>query len=710
MPTDTSFKRILVTSALPYANGPSHIGRLTGAYLPADIYVRYQRLMRRDIVYICGSDEHGVPITIQAEKEGVTPQALVDRYHAMIQDEFSRMGISFDHYDRTSNPVHHDTAQEIFLDLLEKNLLKRKPEMQWYDEQAKMFLSDRYVEGTCPVCQNTDARGDQCEKCGTYLNQMDLIQPRSKVTGTTPIAKETTHFYLPMGEFQSELEKWISSKSHWKDNVINYCKGWFAQKLGDRAITRDIDWGVPVPKKDRKNNVIEGSDRKVIYVWFEAVLGYISSTKEWAKKVGQPEKWRDYWQKDDTQLVHFIGKDNIVFHAIMFPIITMAYNQSKTSGRLVLVSDVPACEFLNLEGNKLSTSRNYAVWVKDYLQKFPPDLLRYTLTSNLPENKDSDFSWKDFQIKNNSELADILGNFINRSLSFTIRNYDNKVPSCGTLTAMDEQMLSEILAAQTEVGKFIEEFRFRDALKRFMDLARAANKYFNDTEPWKKIKTEPERGATVLWVSVQVVRALAVIMHPFLPFTSEKVWQMLGLSGLVKEQDWNTIGTSRMDTGHVLGKVEIVFPKIEDDVIQKEIDHLNSMIEQKTTESAQSKPVEKPKSENEAVTAAQISIDEFGKVDMRSAKVLHAEKIEGTTKLLKLQLDLGFEKRQVVSGLAEYYKPEELIGKDVIIVANLKPAKIRGVESNGMILTVSDGTTLKILSPEAVMPGGLRVK
>lgn len=695
------FKRILVTSALPYANGPSHIGRLTGAYLPADIYVRYQRLMKRDILYICGSDEHGVPITIQAEKEGVFPQELVDRYNTMIQDEFSKMGISFDHYSRTSSAIHRDTAQEFFLDMLEKNLLRKKPEMQWYDEKAGMFLSDRYVEGTCPICQNTDARGDQCEKCGTYLNQMQLISPRSKVSGTTPVAKETTHWYIPLGDFQPELEKWIGTKSHWKDNVLNYCKGWFNQKLADRAITRDLDWGVALPQKDKKGNMIDGAKGKVLYVWFEAVLGYISSTKEWAQKIGQPEKWREYWQREDTKLVHFIGKDNIVFHAIMFPAIMMAYNQSKKENRFVLVSEIPACEFLNLEGAKLSTSRNYAVWVKDYIERFPPDPLRYTLTSILPENKDSDFSWKDFQAKNNSELADILGNFINRCLSFTVKNFDNKVPNPGSLQTIDREMLQEIKRAESETADLIENFKLRDACRRFMDLARNANKYFNDSEPWKTLKSDREKCQSTLYVSIQVVKALAIIMHPFIPFTSEKVWKMLNQNGTVMEQDWSKISDSVVPAEHTLGKIEIIFTKIEDEMIQKEVDALNQTVE---TKNAVENEIEKAQA-----ILSPISIDDFAKIDMRSATVLECEKIEGTTKLLKLQLDLGGERRQVVSGLAEYYKPEDLLGKQVIIVANLKPAKIRGVESNGMVLTVSNGKSLKILTTEVPISSGLKV-
>ncbi len=688
-------KPILVTSALPYANGPSHIGRLTGAYLPADIYVRYQRLQGRDVLYICGSDEHGVPITIQAEKEGVTPQALVDRYTAIIQDEFSKMGISFDYYSRTSKPIHHETAQEIFLDLLEKGLLKRKPEMQWFDEKANMFLSDRYVEGTCPVCQNPEARGDQCENCGTYLNQMDLKDPKSKVSGSRPVARETTHFYLPMGDFQDALEKWIGTKTHWKDNVINYCKGWFAQKLADRAITRDIDWGVKVPLQDRSGRPIDGAEHKVIYVWFEAVLGYISATKDWARGQGRPEAWRDYWQNPDTQLVHFIGKDNIVFHAIMFPIITMAYNQGKTKDKLVLVSDVPACEFLNLEGAKLSTSRHYAVWVKDYLKKYPPDPLRYTLTCNLPESKDTDFSWKDFQAKNNNELADILGNFVNRSLAFVGRQFDNKVPQCGELHTADQAMLGEITKARDTVGRCLEAFRFREACRAFMDLARSANKYFNDSEPWKTVKTDRDRCATTLYVSIKVSHALAVLMHPFIPFTADRVWRMLNLTGNVTDTRWQDVGKVDLPAGHELGQAEILFTKIEDKTIQAEVDALKATIEEKKVSSEMTEPT--------------VTIDDFKKLDLRAATVVSAEKIKGSDKLLRLEVDLGTEKRQIVSGLALHYTPEQLIGRQVVVITNLKPAVIRGVESRGMLLTAGDDSNLKVLMPESTVTPGAKV-
>lgn len=691
------FKRILVTSALPYANGPSHIGRLTGAYLPADIYVRYQRLAGHDVVYICGSDEHGVPITIQAEKEGVSPQILVDRYTSIIQDEFARMGISFDHYSRTSDPIHHATSQEFFLDLLEKGILKRKPEMQWFDEKAGMFLSDRYVEGECPVCHYTEARGDQCEKCGTYLNQMQLINPRSKVTQTTPVARETTHWYMPLGEFQEELEKWIETKSHWKDNVLNYCRGWFQQGLSDRAITRDIDWGVPVPRIDREGRTIEGSNGKVIYVWFEAVLGYISATKAWAKSIGQPDRWKDYWLRGDTRLVHFIGKDNIVFHAILFPAILMAYNRRKSEDRFVLVSDIPACEFLNLEGAKLSTSRNYAVWVKDYLNAFEPDSLRYALTSILPETKDSDFSWKDYQARNNSELADILGNFINRTLSFTVRNFEGVVPAAQEYTSLDRDMLAGIERAQQDIGNLIDQFRIRDACRRMMDLAREANKYFNDSEPWKSLKSDRAKCETTLNVSIQVVRALAIAMFPFLPFSSEKVWLMLALPGTVQTQKWAGMSAERIQPGHRLGVVQIVFAKIEDDRIAVQTARLQEIIGKGDTarKPVQNKPV--------------ITIEDFGRVDMRAGRILRAQKVEGSNKLLKLDVDMGTGTRQIVSGIAKHFRPDELEGRSVIVAANLQPAKIRGIESQGMLLTVGDDTELRLLVPDRDVPLGSRV-
>jgi methionyl-tRNA synthetase len=572
--------------------------------------------------------------------------------------------------------------------------------MQWFDEQAGMFLSDRYVEGTCPVCRFTEARGDQCERCGSYLNQMQLIHPRSKVTNSTPVARETTHWYLPLGEFQAELERWIGAKKDWKDNVINYCRGWFRQGLTDRAITRDLEWGVPVPERDRKGRVLEGAAGKVLYVWFEAVLGYISATKAWARHIGQPDRWKDYWLREDTKLVHFIGKDNIVFHAIVFPAITMAYNRGRQNERYVLVSEIPACEFLNLEGEKLSTSRNYAVWVRDYLDAFDPDPLRYALASILPENKDSDFSWRDFHARNNNELADILGNFVNRILTFTQRQFDGKVPAAHKPAGPDREMLDEVRKARTEVGEFIERFRIRDACRRFMDLARAANKHFNDSEPWKTVKTDRAACEASIHVGLQVVKALAVLMHPFLPFTSEKVWRMLGLPGSVAGQRWSAIGVELLAEGLVLGRPEIVFPKIEDGAIEMQTARLRAVLD---TKEAREEPA------RAAPVLAAVSIDEFARLDLRAARVLEAEKIKGSDKLLKLQVDLGFEKRQIVSGLAQHYRPEELVGRQVIVVVNLKPARIRGVESQGMLLTVGDDEQLKVLIPEALVTEGSRV-
>lgn len=529
---------------------------------------------------------------------------------------------------------------------------------------------------------------------------MQLINPRSKVTGATPVAKETTHWYMPLGDFQAELEKWIGTKTHWKDNVKNYCKGWFTQKLTDRAITRDLDWGVPLPASDAHGNPIEGTKGKVLYVWFEAVLGYISSTKEWAEHTGQPDRWKDYWQSDDTTLVHFIGKDNIVFHALMFPAILMAYNQKKTGGRYVLVSEIPACEFLNLEGAKLSTSRNYAVWVRDYLKAFPPDPLRYTLTSILPENKDTDFSWKDFQARNNSELADILGNFLNRTLTFAVKNFAGKVPDHGTLHGDDKAMLEEIAKAQRETGQLLEEFHFRDACRRFMDLARAANKYFNDSEPWKTLKSDPKKCATTIYVSLQVVRALAILMHPFLPFSSVKVWRMLSLHGTPDDVSWDDIAGKTLPSGHELGKPEIIFTKIEDDAIQKQIDHLQTIISS----------VPAPKPAVEPVLPEFATIEDFMKLDLRTAEVIQAERVEKSKKLLKLKVSIGGEQRQVIAGIAEHYAPEDITGKTVIMIANLKPAKIFGMESQGMILAVEHDKQLSVLTPHKPIPAGSRVK
>jgi len=501
-----NFKRILVTAALPYANGPIHLGHLAGAYLPADIYVRYQRLKGRDVLYICGSDEHGVPITITAEKEGITPQQVVDKYHYMNKESFERFGMSFDNYSRTSLPLHHQTAQEFFLELYKKGILKEKTTKQLYCEKDRMFLADRYVEGICPVCGSPGARGDQCEKCGSWLEQTDLIEPKCKICGSTPVIRDTSHWYLPLGEFQKKLEEWMGTKTDWKENVKHYVYSWFKEGLQDRAVTRDLHWGVKVP--------IPEAEGKVIYVWFDALLGYISSTKEWAQKIGQPEKWREYWQDPDTRLIHFIGKDNIVFHCIVFPAMLMAWNEGRSDEIYVLPDNVPANEFLNLEGKKLSTSRNYAVWLNEYLEKFEPDPLRYALASILPETKDTDFSWKEFQARNNNELADILGNFVNRTLTFAKKNFDNRVPERFELEEIDKELIAKLKEHVDKIANNYENFRIRDGVFETMNLARFANKYFNDTEPWRMIKENPRRASTTINLCLQLVRALAILFAP----------------------------------------------------------------------------------------------------------------------------------------------------------------------------------------------------
>lgn len=682
--------KILVTSALPYANGPLHIGHLAGAYLPADIFVRYQRLKGNDVLYICGSDEHGVPITIRAEQEGVTPQQVIDRYHQINKSSFARFGLSFDNYSRTSLPIHHQTGQEFFSDFYNKGLLKKKKEQQFYDEQARMFLPDRYVEGTCPICKNPDARGDQCEKCGSDLNQTDLINPRSKITGKTPVLRDTYHWYFPLGEFQDRLKQYIDSHPEWKGNVKNYCYGWFNQGLKDRAVTRDLTWGIKVP--------LDEAEGKVIYVWFEAVLGYISSTKEWAQNLGQPERWRDYWLDQNCRLIHFIGKDNIVFHAILFPALLMA------KGEYVLPDNVPANEYLNLEGNKISTSRNYAIWLDEYLDLFPPDPLRYCLAAIAPETKDADFSWKDFQTRNNSELVGILGNFINRSLTFIEKNFENRVPAQKELGELDRWILQRIAEAPERVGAALEKFEARQALKEMMDVARDANKYFNDKEPWRAIKDNPDSCSTTLNICVQVSKTLAVLMAPFLPFSAERLWKLLGLSGEVHQQNWADAGKDENAKGHQLDRPEVLFSKIEDKIIDEQIAKL-----------ARLSPAQ-PKSESKKEAAVEsktdlISIDEFRKVQLRVATVLSAERVEGADKLLRLQIQIGDEQRQIVAGIAKHVAPETLAGRSIVVVANLQPAKIRGLESQGMLLAAEDEAgNFSLLTVDKDVGSGAKVK
>lgn len=685
-------QKILVTSALPYANGPLHLGHLAGAYLPADIYVRYQRLKGVDIVYIGGSDEHGVPITIRAEKEGVTPKQIIDRFHSLNKKSFERVGVSFDNYSRTSLPIHHETAQEFFLDLHKKGILKKKKEEQFYDEKTGMFLPDRYVEGTCPNCAYEGARGDQCDHCGSALNQTDLLNPISKISGNVPVLRETDHWYFPLGDFQDRLQAYLDSHPEWKENVRNYCYGWLRQGLRDRAVTRDLTWGIPVPLADAKN--------KVIYVWFEAVLGYISSTKEWAERMGQPNRWKDYWQDENCRLVHFIGKDNIVFHAIMFPAILMAKEG------YALPANVPANEFLNIAGDKISTSRNYAIWLDEFLDRFPPDPLRYCLAAIAPETKDSDFSWKDFQTRNNSELVGILGNFVNRSLTFIERYFENRAPGQKNLDELDRGILKGIAEAPARIGRHLEKFEVRQALKAFMDIGRNANKYFNDKEPWRTIREDHDACGTTLNVCLQVSRTMAILMQPFMPFSAEKLWRLLNQGGEVHEQRWDNAGTDSLPAGHTLNKPEILFSKIDDETIALEIEKL-------TGKSQGTKAAEPPKEEKvvQEEKANLISIDDFRKIDLRVAKVVVAERIDGADRILRLEVEIGSEKRQIIAGIAKHVSPDDLIGKSIAVVANLQPAKIRGLESQGMLLAAEDADgNLSLMTPEKEISSGTKIR
>jgi methionyl-tRNA synthetase len=686
------FQRILVTAALPYANGPIHLGHLAGAYLPADLYVRYQRLKGRTVAFLCGSDEHGVPITLTADQEGVAPQAVVDRFHPMNREAFEKFSMSFDNYSRTTLPLHHATAQEFFLELHRRGVLREKPGQQFYDEKAGMFLPDRYVEGTCPVCSNPRARGDQCEQCGSYLNPLDLISPRSKISGAVPVVRETTHWYFPLGEFQSRLEEYIREadrRDGWKQNVLNYCKGWFHDGLQDRAVTRDLDWGVRVP--------LAGYERKVLYVWFDAVLGYVSSTKEWAARIGDPDRWKEFWLKSDTKYVAFIGKDNVVFHCIVFPAMLMAWNDGR-SDRFVLPENVPANEFLNFEGEKFSKSRGWGIDVRDFLARYPADYLRYYLAVTLPEYRDSDFTWREFQAKVNNELADILGNFVNRTVAFTSRTFGGRVPPRGEPGDLERGMLETLKGVPGAAGALFEQYRFKDAVAQVMNLARAANKYFNDSEPWKSAKESPARCASTLSVSLQICRALAVLMAPVVPSAAERLWKMLGLSGSVHAQRWDTCAEEGLREGHALGTPEILFTKIEDAVIEQELARLPK--------------AEAPAPAGPAVPAKPtISIDDFARVDLRVATVVSAEAVPKSTKLLKLQVEVGGEKRQIVAGIAQHYAPESLVGKSIVVVFNLQPAKLMGQESQGMLLAASDASgKLVVVTPSAAIGSGSVVK
>ncbi|MFA3781516.1 methionine--tRNA ligase [Melioribacteraceae bacterium 4301-Me] len=661
-------EKVLVTSALPYANGRIHLGHLSGAYLPADIYVRYKRLNGDDVIYICGSDEHGVPITITADKEKVSPKVIIDRYHNLNKEAFEKFGMSFDIYSRTSLPIHHQTAQDFFNAYYEQGLLVEKKSKQFYDEKAKMFLPDRYVEGTCPRCGYEEARSDECERCGSLYEPSELLNPKSKITGETPILKETSHWYFPLGKFQKRLENYVkemNEKYGWKENVLQYCNGWFKEGLKDRAYTRDLDWGVKVPLKN--------AEGKVLYVWFEAVLGYISATKELSLKKDEPNFWRKYWQDPNTKYIAFIGKDNIVFHTIIFPAMLMAWNDVKPD-KYVLPQNVPANEFLNFEGKKFSKSRGWGVDVLEFLDIFPPDPLRYALASNLPENKDTDFYWKEFQSRNNSELADILGNFVNRTFTFAYKHFEGKVPPRKKLTAIDYEMLSLVENYPLKVSNLIEKFKIKDAVFEMMNLARAGNKYFNDSEPWSTIKNDPDKASTTINVCLNSIYTLAEIFEPVLPFTSKKMFDMLN----AKPTLWIDSGKENLKAGHKLNQAVILFNKIEDKQIDEQIFKLNQLEGIKVTDEKE------------------ITIDDFKRVKLKVAKIIYAEKVEKSTKLLRLELDLGTEKRQVVAGIAKSYSAEELIGKQVLIVANLKPAKLFGLESQGMILALDTDQNEKV--------------
>ncbi len=685
------FSRTLVTAALPYANGPIHLGHLAGAYLPADIYVRYLRLKGEDVIFICGSDEHGVAVTITAEKEGLTPQQIVDRYHVMNKESFEKFGMSFDNYSRTTLPVHHQTGQEFFLELYKQNVLIEKSEKQLYCEKDRMFLADRYVEGICPVCGNTEARGDQCERCGTWLEQTQLIDPKCKLCGTTPVVKETKHWYFPLGKFQIELEQYVDSKK-WKENVRAYIDSWLKEGLEDRAITRDLHWGIPVP--------LQGYENKVIYVWFEAVLGYISSTKELSQKRGDQNLWKKYWQDEGTRYIAFIGKDNIVFHTLIFPAILMSWNKGGKS-RYILPDAVPANEFLNFEGRKFSKSRGWGIDLKDFIDVFPPDTLRYALALNLPESRDSDFYWKDFQARVNNELADTLGNFVNRTLQFVQRYYDGKVPMAGTPGDLDRWALDQMKDAPAKVGALFDEFRFRDGVVEAMSLARAANKYFNDSEPWKTRKENPGLCSTSINICVQLTRSLAILLSPVIPNAAEEIWKMLKLDGTAAGAGWNTAESFGLEAGREIGELKILFNKIEDSTIEEQI---------KNTASGE-EPAAKTDVPSVVPIKPIISIDDFRKIDLRVAKVVSCEKVPKSEKLLRIEVQIGGEIRQVVAGISKHYKPEELVGANVIVVANLAPAKLMGLESNGMLLAASseDGT-LSLLTTRSDIGSGSFVR
>ena len=674
----TQFKRTLITSALPYANGPVHIGHLAGVYVPADIYARYLRLKGEEVLFIGGSDEHGIPITIKARKEGVTPQDIVDRYHTLIKESFKSFGISFDIYSRTTSDVHRKTASDFFRTLYEKGAFVEQESEQYYDEEAGQFLADRYITGSCPHCGNEKAYGDQCEQCGTSLSPNELINPRSALSDKVPVVRMTKHWYLPLDRHEEWLRRWILDEhQEWRSNVYGQCKSWLDQGLKPRAVSRDLDWGVPVP--------VEGADGKVLYVWFDAPIGYISNTKELL-----PNDWKKWWKQKDTRMIHFIGKDNIVFHCIVFPAML------KAEGSYILPDNVPANEFMNLEGDKISTSRNWAVWLHEYLEDFSgkQDVLRYVLTANAPETKDNDFTWKDFQARNNNELVAIFGNFVNRALVLTQKYFDNKVPACGVVTDYDREVIAEAEKTKQHVEGYLDHFHFREAQKEAMNLARLGNKYLADTEPWKTAKSDMERTATILHIALQITANLSIVTDPFLPFSAEKLRSFIR----IEKQPWENLGRfDLLKAGDELGRSGLLFEKIEDNVIEKQILKLLETKKANEAKEYKAKPVKET-----------IDFEQFQKLDIRTAIVLECERVPKTDKLLRFLLDDGLEKRTIVSGIAAYYpQPESLVGKQICFIANLAPRKMRGIESEGMILSAenADGTLTLITPSSEVLPG-----
>ena len=681
MDKEKKFARTLVTAALPYANGPVHIGHLAGVYVPADIYTRYLRLKGEDVVFVGGSDEHGVPITIKAKKEGVTPQDIVDRYHKIIKDSFEGLGISFDIYSRTTSKIHEQTASDFFRKLYDKGEFVEKTTKQLYDEEAHQFLADRYVTGTCPHCGFDHAYGDQCEACGTSLNATDLINPKSAITGNVPVLRETKHWYMPLDKWEPALRKWIlEDHKEWKPNVYGQCKSWLDEHLQPRAVTRDLDWGIPVP--------VKGAEGKVLYVWFDAPIGYISNTKELL-----PDTWEKYWKSKDTRIIHFIGKDNIVFHCLIFPAMLMA------EGSYQLPENVPANEFLNLEGDKISTSRNWAIWLNEYLEEFPgkQDVLRYVLTANAPETKDNDFTWRDFQARNNNELVAILGNFVNRALVLTHKFFGGKVPEAGELTEADKAVIAEFKDVKEKLGSDIEHFHFREALKEAMNLARIGNKYLADTEPWKLAKTDMARVATIMNLALQITANLAIAFEPFLPFSAQKLRAMLNMP----EANWDKLGTiDILPAGAEVQKPQLLFEKIDDSVVEAQIARLERIKQENIINNFTPRAI-----------GPNVAFDDFQKLDIRVGKVLECSKVKKADKLLQFKIDDGLKGRTIVSGIAKYYKPEDLVGKEVCFIANFPPRTFKGIESQGMILSAEDADgRLVVVCPQGEVKPGVQVK